>query len=202
MVQSLSPDCPPDQRPPSTRGPRNVKVVLTDARIAGLPAPKSGSGRVEIGDRKVPGLFVRITSDGTKSFTLRGTIKGGSTVRLTLGQVGKLTLDAARQEARLALNAMAQGVDPRAEKAIAKARRRTLSEIAEEYIDLHRHRLKASYRDDIAHLIRRELAPLADRPVVEIDGPRVVNWHQSFKSRALADRARRVLRALLRYASD
>ena len=43
-------------------------------------------------------------------------------------------LDAARQEARALQNTMAQGIDPRAEKAVAKVRRRTLGEIAAEYV--------------------------------------------------------------------
>ena len=64
---------------------------------------------------------------------------------VTLGQVGKLTLDAARQEASALQNTMAQGLGPRAEKAVAKARRRTLGEIAAEYVHLHSKRLKESY---------------------------------------------------------
>ena len=63
------------------------------------------------------GLSLRVTSDGRKSWTLRyRRATDGRQRRLTLGTYPSLPLKDARQRARVALNAVADGKDPAGEK--------------------------------------------------------------------------------------
>ena len=85
-------------------------VVLTDLLIGGLkPRPES---QFEVFDRKVPGLSVRVSPQGPKSFSLLYRI-GGRNRRLTLGRYPIVSLSEARKRAREALNQVAQGRRPR-----------------------------------------------------------------------------------------
>ena len=82
-------------------------VTLTDAKIAGLKSPERG--RVEIIDKTVPGLRVRIGTSGVVSFIVRKRI-GGSIKNVTLGRYGpRFGLADARKAARTALSDLAAG---------------------------------------------------------------------------------------------
>lgn len=84
-------------------------VTLTDAKIAGLKSP--ASGQVEITDKTVPGLRVRIGASGVKSFIVRKRV-GGKIKVVTLGRYGaRFTLADARKAARTALSDLDAGKD-------------------------------------------------------------------------------------------
>lgn len=84
-------------------------VTLTDAKIAGLKPPESG--RVEIIDKTVPGLRVRIGASGVVSFIVRKRV-GGLIKNVTLGRYGpRFGLADARKAARTALSDLAAGKD-------------------------------------------------------------------------------------------
>ena len=84
-------------------------VTLTDAKIAGLKAPEHG--QVEITDKTVPGLRVRIGKSGKPSFIVRKRA-GGKIKVVTLGQYGpRFGLADARKAARAALSDLDAGKD-------------------------------------------------------------------------------------------
>lgn len=84
-------------------------ITLTDAKIAGLKAPEHG--QVEIIDKTVPGLRVRIGKSGKPSFIVRKRV-GGKIKVVTLGQYGpRFTLSDARKAARTALSDLDAGKD-------------------------------------------------------------------------------------------
>ncbi len=56
------------------------------------------SGRIEVHDREVPGLVLRVSASGVKSWSLTYRFKGNLR-RLTLGQYPGLTLKLARDRA-------------------------------------------------------------------------------------------------------
>lgn len=89
-------------------------VGLTDAKIKGLSAPKTG--RVEVADKVVSGLRIRVGSSGTKTFIVRKRI-GGRVANVTVGRFHdtRFTLADARKKARTLLNDIEGGGDPRAE---------------------------------------------------------------------------------------
>ena len=77
-----------------------MRINLTDRRIAALTADPEGRRRPELRDAVVPGLIVR-TAARRKVFALHARFPGAKhPTRRVLGEVGTVTLDAARDTAR------------------------------------------------------------------------------------------------------
>lgn len=87
-------------------------VGLTDAKIKGMSAPKTG--RIEVADKVVSGLRIRVGTSGTKTFIVRKRI-GGRVANVTVGRFHdtRFTLTDARKKARTLLNDIEGGGDPR-----------------------------------------------------------------------------------------
>lgn len=103
-------------------------VTLTDAKIAGLKPPERG--QVEIIDKTVPGLRVRIGKSGKPSFIVRRRV-GGKIKVITLGQYPMMGLADARKAARTALSDLESG------KQVVPIRRGalTIAKLWPEYIE-------------------------------------------------------------------
>ncbi len=91
-----------------------MRKLLTAATVHRIPSP--ATGRVEIHDSVVPALALMITSNGARSYILRGRIgnrpqRGQNPIRVTLGGVGNLTLAEAREQASNLLRMMRRGED-------------------------------------------------------------------------------------------
>jgi integrase len=92
------------------------------------PAAAPPSGRMEIEDEVCPGLLLRVTPRGAKSFSViykvpgeggvspTGRLLAGSQRRITLGATPPLALADARQQARDIIKAATEGRDPRGER--------------------------------------------------------------------------------------
>ena len=93
-------------------------VVLTDLFIAGLK-PRI-ERQFEIFDRKVPGLSIRVSPQGSKSFSLLYRM-GGRNRRLTLGRYPIVRLSEARKRGREAFNQVERGFDPATERVRTRA---------------------------------------------------------------------------------
>src|SRR5262249_56550836 len=92
-----------------------MRRVLNDRIIKGLKPAKLGQ-RYDVMDAVLPGLGVRVTDKGTRSFVLVARFPGSSNpTRRALGEYGALGLADARDEARKWLGLIARGVDPAAE---------------------------------------------------------------------------------------
>jgi integrase len=172
---------------------------LTQTMVRDAPAPDIG--RVEIVDME-SGATLRITHTGAKSWIVRRRVKGGRPVRLTLGSWPQISLAEARRLARKAVTELSSGVDPRARIKADAVAGMTVVEALEEYLSLRGARLKPATIADYRKIMGAELKPLAALPVKTLTGEQAVRWHGSFQSRSNADRAARVLRVVLRYASD
>lgn len=106
----------PSGYPLITRG-TSVQLRLTDKNIPKIEAPKSG--RIEIADALFPGLTLRVTDTGKKTWTLLYRVDGardgrlkGKLRRMTLGPYPLNSVDAARDKAREALKKAERGIDP------------------------------------------------------------------------------------------
>jgi integrase len=89
-----------------------MRKQLTEAMIERLAPPPSG--RTEIFDTFTPGLALRVTSNGAKSFVVRARIRGQSApIRVTVGDARGMKLTDAREAARETLRACRAGEDPR-----------------------------------------------------------------------------------------
>ena len=118
-----------------------MRKLLTEAMIEKLGAPESG--RLEIFDKIVPGLAVRVTANGSKTFVVRGRVKGQtSPIRVTIGDATAVKVAAARTEATDLLKACRVGEDPRIarrEKKEAEARSENLlwERVVADFIEKH-----------------------------------------------------------------
>jgi integrase len=110
-------------------------VNLTARFVANAPVPTSG--RVEYFDKLTPGLALRITPNGARSWSLLYR-HAGRKRRLTLGTPEKITLADARDLAADALKLVAKGKDP------AKAKRdaRAPGTVADMVDEFHKRYLK------------------------------------------------------------
>jgi Arm DNA-binding domain len=100
------------------------KRPLTDRGIAGLKPAKDRAYSLAW-DALVPGLAVRVTATGAKSFVLVGRFPGSrNPTARALGKVGTITLADVRDKARAWHKLLAAGVDP----AQARTERETVRE--------------------------------------------------------------------------
>ena len=98
------------------------RVALTEQRVADLRAT---GATIYVNDSRKPGLSVRVTKAGTKSYVFTKKIRG-KLFRVTLGKTAGMTLDAARKAAETYNGDLARGVDiaavNRASKVAASAK--------------------------------------------------------------------------------
>ena len=109
-----------------------AKKALTDRGIRALKPAQAGKRQL-VWDAQVPGLGVRVTDTGTKTFVLVVRYPGDRhpTPR-ALGSYGAMTLEVARTKGREWLAAIGNGVDPKHREASRRAD--SLQAIAEAYL--------------------------------------------------------------------
>jgi integrase len=110
---------------------------------------KPSAQLTEIRDAKSPGLALRITPSGAKSWTLRYRLASGRQRRISLGRYPAVSLAKARDRALATLTAVAEDKDPAEEKrreraSAQRARLDTLAVLADRYFadaakGRHRH---------------------------------------------------------------
>ena len=117
----------PMPRPKSTLAVDLSKPCeLTSGLIDRLRCP-AGTQQVFLRDSKSPGLRVRATSGGSKSFVFEAKLRR-QTVRRTIGDVRAWSIEAARSEANRLRVALDMGNDPRVADREERERHRVLSE--------------------------------------------------------------------------
>jgi integrase len=95
-----------------SKGDHMAKVNLTPGRIAAL---KCESGQSFLWDSDTPGLGVRATPGNKKAYIIQSRFNGKA-IRITIGDVGSITLEGSRVEAKRLLLMIEQGIDPREQK--------------------------------------------------------------------------------------
>lgn len=91
----------------------HTRLAFSDRAIAVLPFASSGQHIVR--DKDVPGFFL-LVGTRSKTFMIQGDLwLSGKrrSVRLKIGEVGKITTREARAKAKMLLGSIADGVDPR-----------------------------------------------------------------------------------------
>ena len=154
--------------PLTKQQPRSApnKVALTEQRVADLKAVGS---TIYVHDARMPGLSVRVTKAGVKSYVFTKKVNGRF-LRITLGKTASMTLSAARSAASAHHGDIAKGVDiaavRRSAKAAASVKTTTLADAYERFLTLKDRR--SSTTDDYKRLWRLHLPdhlkrkPLAD----------------------------------------
>jgi len=180
-------------------------------------------------DGKTPGLGLRVTAGGAKSYIFEASLHG-KTLRLTIGDVRTWTIAKAQEEARRFKAETDRGNDPRQQKADMKAKLEEARKVAfnsevvvstvwEEYIEARGHKWSSRHLADhksLAHLggeIRKRgtgltvpgaLASLMPLKLGELDANTVRAWlnEEAQKRPTQARLAYNRLRAFLNWCVD
>jgi integrase len=153
---------------PSPKRARSASnsLALTEQRIVDL---KAADTTFYVNDARMPGLSVRVTSAGVKSYVFTKKVNGRF-LRLTLGKTASMTLSAARTAASAHHGDIAKGVDiaavRRSAKSAARVKAITLADAYERFLTLKDRRPSTTsdyerlWRLHVPDLLKRK--PLAD----------------------------------------
>src|SRR5690554_3929903 len=132
---------------------QSERVRLTPERIR--KAEPATRNQYFLRDTEVPGLAVRVTANGAKSYVIERKLNG-RTVRMTLGRTDAVLLGDARKDAAAHLAAMREGRDPRVVKAermaadaLQREQARKALEAASEAKERTLRRLLMAYADHL-----------------------------------------------------
>jgi integrase len=148
-----------------------MRSKLTDRGIAAFPAAAPDKRDLHY-DAVVPGLAVRVTDRGAKSFVLVGRFPGSTnpTAR-AIGRVGAVTLLDARTRAREWLAQLAAGIDPATIRADRNAE--TFRSVDEDFQRRDGAKLRsAGWRMSL--LARAVFPVIGDRPVADLRRSEIV----------------------------
>jgi len=161
-------------------------------------APPS-SGRLTLHDSKVPGLVVRVTPNGVKTFQVYRW-RVDRPVRVTLGRFPDMTVEQARRQAQTVITQLLEGVNPNAVKRRERATVVTLRVVFDDY--LSSRDLKPRTVEDYNALMDWGFSGWLSRPITAITRDSVLRRHAQLgeRSHARANSAMRVLRALFNFA--
>jgi integrase len=135
--------------------------LLTD-RFCAYSKPQDGQPQTEWFDENVPGLALRVSAGGARSWAYHFTW-GGKRARMTLGTYPATSLGKARAQAELARSDLEAGTDPRS----TLAKIDTVRAVCEEFYEREGHRVRTgAYRRGV--LIRLVYPTIGDRPITEV----------------------------------
>jgi integrase len=183
---------------------QSLKKKLTDLFVERVKAP--ASGRVEYFDASFPGLALRVTDKGAKSWSAYYRFQGRHR-RFTIGSYPATKPAQARTAAQAALDRVREGVDPSDEKRAQRGKlapeNDTFGAVAEDWLarharannrestfleakrDLERDALRVWRNRPIASITRRDVIDLVDRVVAR--GARVQANRSLTRLRTLFD---------------
>src|SRR5262245_61906567 len=116
-----------------------ANVTLSDTTLKALKPAPAGK-RYERRDSIVPGLLVRVTEKGKRTFMLQTRFPGSADpTRRAIGEYGAITLEDTRTKARKWIELVGQGIDPAiaeqdAKQAELPKQETNLAAVAEEYL--------------------------------------------------------------------
>ena len=173
------------------------RVSLTQKLVESTSLPLSCKS-VEHFDQRMPGLVLRVSAGGTKSWNVIYRYQGRAR-RLTLGRYPVISLEDARARAREVLCGVSRGIDPADKRTRPEAL--NFGELARMFISGNVTRLRRSRQ--IARIIERELLSEWDsRTITSITRRDVAVLISSVAQRApvLANRVLAITRRLFKWA--
>lgn len=122
------------------------KFNFTEASIKALPP--ASNGRATYYDTKIPGLVLRVTPNGIKTFSFMKWVKAtGSPQRITIGKYPHIDVEEARKQAFELNSQVAQGKNPSADRQ-TKKNELTVGELYKEFKERHSKHHKLSFMSD------------------------------------------------------
>lgn len=204
------------------------KANFSADRVAGFKC-EAGKQQTIFWDAKTPGLGLRVTANGAKSYIFETRLHG-KTLRLTLGDVRTWAIGAAQSEATRLKVLTDQGIDPRQLEAEKQAKRTadkleierkavTLGDVWQDYVNDRKAEWGDRHYQDHVRLASAggqerkrgkgetragPLASLMGTRLADLDGARIAEWlKEESKTRPTsAAQAFRLLRAFIRWLAD
>jgi integrase len=148
--------------------------TLTALTIQSKNLKAEAGKRVEYRDKIVPGLALRVTDGGHKSFVLiaRYPSHPKNPTRRALGAAGAITLEEAREKARRWLALIEKGIDPKVDEmreraAVQRRQANSFAAVAAAFLERHAAGLKKSV--EARRIIEQEFVKRwGPRPIVDI----------------------------------
>ncbi|MGP6089501.1 tyrosine-type recombinase/integrase [Antarctobacter jejuensis] len=164
----------------------NTTQPLTDRLIQNI---KADTGRIQITDARTPGLKLRVSRTGHKSFAMMMRNKAGKYTTITIGTYPDLSLKKAREIAcQIRVDLKTKGLAKPSAPAVAKVEKITLRELLDEVQPVFaqakkgwRPRGGAGSSAYTRNTIERVFEPLLDEPVESLtaeDFGRAANGYQ------------------------
>jgi integrase len=173
-----------------------VSLHLTNRSVEAIQPPESG--RLEFKDTKTPGLYLRVTARGVRTFSFVGRPKGSSLVeRATLGKYPVVKADEARTRALEIAARLAAGVS------VAAAQREKRGELTltglRELLEAHRGKPKVGKKPRDDGLWRLYIEPtFGRRRLSEIAAGEVETWHRAIPKAVVKANVQRMAEAAAR----
>jgi integrase len=175
------------------------KQKLTDLFVERVKPPPSG--RVEYFDASFPGLALRVTSNGAKSWSAFYRFHGRLR-RFTIGSYPAIKPAGARREAQAALERVRAGVDPAEEKRARREMRTpetdTFAAVAGDYLERHvrANNRESTFKEAKRDLERDALRKWRNRPIASITRREVIDLVEKISERGAPVQANRTLSRL------
>jgi integrase len=170
-----------------------MRRTLTDRFCASAKA-RDGEMQTDHFDEQTPGLALRVSRAGLRSWTFHFT-QGGKRNRLTFGSYPTISLVGARTRADEARTALSEGTDPRSLKG------ETLRAICELYQAREGNKLRTAGFQQ--WMLERYVYPiLGSRPIAEVRRSEIVRWLDDLEAgagAATADRALAIVRRIMNW---
>jgi integrase len=165
---------------------------LTELAIKNAPSPMDRA-QIDLWDTTVPGLSVRVTSKGTKTFSFKYRDKSGREHRVKIGRYPDITLAEARTIAQSHRAEVGRGGNPAERKKREKVG--TLTSLTEEFLE--RHASKNKTRAETERILNRNvLLILGTRDFTTIKKVDIIKLIEGIHDRGAPTHARNTLAAM------
>jgi integrase len=170
------------------------RLNFTKTAIRALPQAPIGT-RLTYRDTKIPGLELRVTPAGVKTFSVFRRVKGGGPERITIGifrEHGGTTVEKARKRAAQINSAIDGGANPAAAKRAHKSEM-VFAELFRDYVERHAKPRKRTWREDESKYALYLAKPLGAKKLSGIDRADIATVHSAVTHQAKPVTANRVL---------
>ncbi|MET4734734.1 integrase [Thalassospira sp. MBR-102] len=164
----------------------SLKISLTNTLCKDTtPSPE---GDLIIWDTQVPGLFLKITKTGGKSFGLFYRTQTGKQRKPKIGNFGPFKVPSARKQAEEWLAIVHQGGDPSQQRQAARMpeHKATVSDLAERYLADHVDvkRKEGQSRENDRILLQKHILPAIGKMAVdEVDYDHIFRLHRDMQEK-------------------
>ena len=182
------------------------KLTKKTVEMAEPPVARIATDRKRwtwLGDDEVSGFGVKLYANGRRVFALRYRTRAGRHRMLTLGALGELTVQRARDMAREAKVRVLGGGDPQAERQRHAVSFATVGDLMRRWIDDYAKAHRRRWTEDERRVERRIIPVLGRIRLDDLTPEILASWHRKIgkEARVEANRCIETVRAAWRWAA-